>query len=654
MTFTGLKLQGRFSLLVGFTKWFLLFSIFIRLFFFIGQFSEVSASFIDIIQTFTYGSFFDIGVLAFVWLLSTFYILLLPEKWIGKRLDRILTYFFFNLTLLIFVFTFFAEITFWDEFKCRFNFIAVDYLIYTFEVVENINESYPLIILIPTIVAICFGISFYFFRKHYFQKTFGNKIHFQERTFPFIVSLFIVLVFTFFIKNSDAEWSSNRYNNEISKAGIYSFFAELRNNKLDYSSFYTTISNENAFTTVRKDLGNKDSKFTRDKFSIQRQIGDSLNNSKTPNIVFVLMESMSADFMREFGNEKSITPFMDDLAQKGLLFQNLYATGTRTVRGMEAVTLSIPPTPGSSIVKRPDNAGLYTISNIFKDRNYQCNFFYGGDGYFDNMNAFFGGNGFDIYDRGRGSILQEDIKAKRFNINDSEVTFENAWGACDEDVYKKMIAVADIYYAKQKPFLNFIMTTSNHRPFTYPDKKVAIHSGTSRNGAVLYADFALQQLFEKAKSKPWFKNTIFVIIADHCASSAGKDEIDVANYHIPAIIYGNGIVSQKTNKLCSQIDIFPTLFGMLHWNYSSDFYGKDVLANDFEQRAFLGTYLKLGLMKDNKIMILYNQQKQNFYKWDKRSNNLKSIPMDEAFLNETISFYQSADYLFSNQKLSLN
>ena len=654
MAFTGSKLQGRYSLLVGFTKWFLLFSVFLRLFFFIEQFSEVSTSFIDIVQTFTYGLFFDVGVIAFVWLLSTFYILLLPEKWIGKRLDRILTYFFFNLTLLIFVFTFFAEISFWDEFRCRFNFIAVDYLIYTFEVVENINESYPLVLLIPAILAICFGISFYFLKKHYFQKTFGNKIRFQERAFPFIVSLFIVLFFSFFIKNSDGEWSSNRYNNEISKAGIYSFFAELRNNKLDYSSFYTTISNENAFTTVRKDLGNKDSKFTRDKFSIQRQIGDSLNNSKTPNIVFVLMESMSADFMREFGNEKSITPFMDDLAQKGLLFQNLYATGTRTVRGMEAVTLSIPPTPGSSIVKRPDNAGLYTVSNVFKDRNYQCNFFYGGDGYFDNMNAFFGGNGFAIYDRGRGSILQEDIKAKRYNINDNEVTFENAWGVCDEDVYNKMITVADAYYARQKPFLNFIMTTSNHKPYTYPDKKVAIPSGSSRSGAVQYADFALQQLFEKAKNRPWFKHTIFVIVADHCASSAGKDEIDVANYHIPAIIYGNGILPQKTDKLCSQIDIFPTLFGMLHWKYTSDFYGKNVLADDFEQRAFLGTYLKLGLMKKDKIMVLSNQQKQNFYRWNKIDNSLNPIPMDKSFLNETISFYQSADYLFTNHKLSVN
>lgn len=650
MNILDLKLQQRYSLLVGFTKWFLLFSFGIRLLFFIIQFSEVSASLFSIIKTFSYGFFFDIGVLAFVWLFSSFYILLMPKKWIGKSFDKIVIYCFLNITLLILVFTFFAEITFWDEFKCRFNFIAVDYLIYTFEVIENINESYPLILLVPAILLICFGISFYFLKNHFFKRTFVNQIPFKQRIVPFIISIFIVLFYGIFVKNSDAEWSSNRYNNEISKAGIYSFFAELRNNKLDYLSFYTTLPNKEAFKIVRNKLETKNSKFTFDKFSIQRQISDSLNSSKKPNVVFVLMESMSADFMREFGNKMSITPFMDDLAQKGLVFKNLYATGTRTVRGMEAVTLSMPPTPGSSIVKRPENAGLYTISNVFKNKNYQCNFFYGGDGYFDNMNAFFGGNNFDIYDRGRGSILQENIKSKRFNINDNEVTFENAWGVCDEDVYDKMIKVADSYDAKHKPFLNFIMTTSNHKPYTYPDRKVAIPSGTGRNGAVQYADFALKKLFEKSKNKPWFKNTIFIIIADHCASSAGKDEIDVAHYHIPAIIYGKEIKPQKINKLCSQIDIFPTLFGILNWNYTSDFYGKDVLANDFDERAFLGTYLKLGLMKNDKIMILSNQQKQNFYRWNKTNNNLIPIPMNNDFLTETISFYQSADYLFVNRK----
>ena len=642
----------RYKLLFDFSIWFLIFSFILRGVFVIWQFSEVNTSVWNLLRTIFYGLFFDLGVLSFVWLISTFYLLIIPKKWIGTKLDRIIIYFFFTLTLLIFVFTFFAEITFWDEFKCRFNFVAVDYLIYTFEVVKNINESYPLVILIPTMLLITFGIVFLFKKRNSFLETFATKAPFKIRIVPFAISVLFSGFFIGFIKNADAEWSENRYNNEISKAGIYSFFAELRSSQLSYDKFYSTIPNEKAFAIVRSKLKDNNTQFLSDSLTIRRNIGDSLNNNQRPNVVFVLMESMSAKFMREFGSDKTITPFMDKLAQESVLFSNLYAIGTRTVRGMEAVTLSIPPTPGSSIVKRPDNINLFTIASVFRQKNYQCNFFYGGDGYFDNMNAFFGGNGFDIYDRGRGSILSDKINAKRYNITDDEVTFENAWGACDEDMYAKLIQIADKYHAEKKPFLNFIMTTSNHRPYSYPDKKIVIPSGTSRNGAVQYADFALQQLFEKSKSKPWFKNTIFVIIADHCASSAGKDEIDVANYHIPAMIYGQNITPQKVQKLCSQIDIFPTLFGMLNWNYESNFYGKNVLNADFEERAFLGTYLKLGyLKKNNDFMILSNQKKNHFYKWDKTTNVLKKLPINQEFLIESISMYQSANYLFTHKKL---
>jgi phosphoglycerol transferase MdoB-like AlkP superfamily enzyme len=195
------------------------------------------------------------------------------------------------------------------------------------------------------------------------------------------------------------------------------------------------------------------------------------------------------------------------------------------------------------------------------------------------------------------------------------------------------------------------MTTSNHRPYTYPSKKINIASGTGRNGAVKYTDYALQQLFQKASQKAWFKNTIFVIVADHCASSAGKNEIDIANYHIPAFIVNGPVANQIVTKQCSQIDLFPTLFGMMNWNYESNFFGKNVLNNDFEERALLGTYRKLTLMKQNKVLILSDQQKQTFNEWDKTTNNLKPVPMNQAFLKDAIAWYQTADFLFTKKLL---
>lgn len=649
MSFLSKLFPSRYRLLIGFSKWFLLFSFILRVIFMIWQWGEISHLPLELLQTIVYGLFFDIGVLSFIWLFSSLYLFILPKKWIGSSFDKIAVYTFFAITTIILVFTFFAEITFWDEFKCRFNFVAVDYLIYTFEVVQNINQSYPLVILIPSMLLISFGVFLFFFKNGYFKNVFEDKIAIKFRVIPLILVFVVTSFFVIFIKNSNAEWSGNRYTNEISKAGIYSFFAELRNNKLDFPTFYSTISINKAFALVRLDLSNSHSNFLADASSIKRIVRDTIHSNQHPNVIFILMESMSADFMREFGNDKSITPFMDGLAQKSLFFNNLYATGNRTVRGMEAVTLSLPPTPGSSVVKRPNNQNLFTISNVFHQKGYQCNFFYGGDGYFDNMNAFYGGNGFDIYDRGRGSILSDAIKTTRHNINDDEVTFENAWGICDEDIYSKTIRVADEYYSKGKPFFNFVMTTSNHRPYTYPDKKIIIPSGTGRNGAVQYADFALKQLFEQSKNKPWFKNTIFILVADHCASSAGKDEIDVKNYHIPAFMVGPSIPNQKVNKLCSQIDLFPTLFGILNWEYTSNFYGKNVLEPTFEERTFMGTYLKLAQMnKSHQVMILSNQKKEQFYQWNKLDNSLKVLPMNVNYRNQTISFYQTADYLFTN------
>lgn len=652
MKLQKINCQGRFSLLCSFILWFLLVSQIVRIIFFVWQRDEVSLNIFTVFGTLLTGLFFDIGTVSFIIFPSVVYYLVFPNRWIGSWLDRILIWFFTSLGTFILVFTFFAELTFWDEFKTRFNFIAVDYLIYTHEVVANIKQSYPLPLLITGVSAITFLILFIFYKRGVFHRTFTQTANFNQKVIALITVVTSCLFYITFITNNQAEWSRNRYNAEISKSGIYSFFAAFRNNQMEYREFYTSIDNDKAFRIVRSKLKEENSTFSGVDFSVHRIISDTTNQPVKKNVVFILVESLSGSFMSEFGNKEHITPFLDSLAQKSMFFDNLYATGTRTVRGMEAITLCIPPTPGQSIVKRPENQNLFTISNVFKDKGYTSNFFYGGDGYFDNMNAFFGGNGFTIYDRGRGSVLSDKIKTTRNNISDDEVTFENAWGICDEDIYNKMIKVADQHYKKNELFFNFVMTTSNHRPYTYPDNAIDIPSGTSREGAVKYTDYALKSMFEKAKGKPWFRNTIFIIIADHCASSAGKDEVDIANYHIPAFIVNlPAEYNQKIKKQCSQIDLFPTFFSLMHWTYQSDFFGRNVLSNSFEEHALLGTYRKLVLMKKDKAMILSDQKKQAFYSWDKADNSLKPLPIDKTYLNETISWYQTADYLFTNKLL---
>ncbi len=401
-----------------------------------------------------------------------------------------------------------------------------------------------------------------------------------------------------------------------------------------------------AFKLVRNQLSDSGATFLDNNPSIRRTIKGN-SDSNRPNIIMVTIESFSADFMARFGNNKHLTPVLDSLAGESILFTNMYATGTRTVRGMEALSLAVPPTPGSSIVRRPGNENLSTIGNIFQQKGYETGFFYGGDGYFDNMNKYFGSNGYAVTDRGRNIIAKDRFAAPRNTIPDKFVQFENAWGICDEDLYDAVIRDADAKHSSGKPFYDFVMTTSNHRPYTYPGGTIDIPSGSGRDGAVKYTDYAIGKLLEKIKAKPWFKNTVLIFVADHCASSAGKNEIDIAKYHIPAMIYNlPGKEPLAIDKLSSQIDLYPTLFSLLGWNYTSNLYGKDVLSPTYQPRILLGTYQKLAYMKNDSLVILSPQQKVETFRYSKESNEQTTMPADGRLVDEAIANYQTAYYLF--------
>ena len=646
----------RLSVLKTFILIFLCFSFLIRLTFLFWNFSEVDTSFFKIGNTFIIGFLYDLGTVSFFTIPYLLYLLIIPQKWYGSLFDKIVTYFAYSIGLLIFIFSFLAEITFWEEFNRRFNFIAVDYLVYTNEVTKNIQESYPVSLLLLLLFSILFVLLFISKKRSAFSKTFNNETSFKPKLITSSIFISIALIFGLFITNKQAEQFDNRYNDELAKTGIYSFFAAFRNNELSYKEFYNTIDPEEALSVVKESYKN-DVLINPETSSIYRSIinSDSLNKPLKPNVIFICIESLSGKYLSAFGSDLNITPNLDSLATKSVFFNNLYATGTRTIRGMEAITLSIPPTPGRSIVKRNNNTGLFTIGEVFKQQGYERNFFYGGDGYFDNMNTFFGGNGFNIVDRGRGFLLDSNIKTTRKNIDDDEVTFENAWGICDEDIYSKVIKEADLAYAEQKPFFDFVMTTSNHRPYTYPEGRIDLKPSRLRENVIKYTDFAIGDFIEKAKKKPWFKNTVFVIMSDHCAFSAGRWALDVKNYHIPALIYNlPNTPNQKIDQLCSQIDMFPTLFSALNWDYNSNLFGTDVLSMKPEdERAFIGNYRKLGFLKNNKLMVLSEQKQIDYYQYNKEDNSLNPISIDANILKRTTSFYQAADYLYLNGGLKL-
>jgi phosphoglycerol transferase MdoB-like AlkP superfamily enzyme len=646
----NLQIPKRYQLLSTFGLVFLMLSFIVRISLYIWSFPNIEFSIINVVRIFATGLFFDLGTVSFFLLPYTLYLFALPNKLHGSKLDKIVTNFAFFIGSLIFIFSTFAEFTFWEEFSTRFNFIAVDYLVYTNEVVGNINESYPLPILLSIVIGAVALIIFVTKKKKVFLNTFSAKSTFKERLFITLPIVIVPLLFFLFITNKNAEWSGNRYENELSKTGIHSFFAAFRNNELSYTEFYLTQDLDESIKELKKNIiAPTDSLISQDKYSFKRLIKNEGEEQK-PNVIFICIESLSAEYLTRYGNTWGVTPFMDTLINKSINFNNLYANGTRTVRGMEAITLSIPPSPGRSIVKRKNNTGFFNIGTVFNQKGYKSSFFYGGDGYFDNMNQFFGGNGFNIVDRGRGYLMGDEFTSKRTNIEDNEVTFENAWGVCDEDIYRKVIKEADINHKNKEPFFNFVMTTSNHRPYTYPENKIDVPSGAGRHGAIKYTDYAIDQFLKMAQSKPWFDNTVFVIMADHCASSAGKREIDVDKYHIPAFIYNlKNKKPTEVNKLCSQIDFFPTLFGYFNWTYESQLLGQDITKMEqSDERAFIGNYRSLGLFKNNKLLVLGDKKSANSYKWNKKDNQLTPIDTDPKFLKEAVSYYYSNDYFYQN------
>jgi phosphoglycerol transferase MdoB-like AlkP superfamily enzyme len=585
----------------------------------------------DFLNIYIRGVVFDFSAAAYFLLPLIIYFSLAPVSLLNLRYHDYLLNLLSLVYVNILVFNSFSEIIFWDEFGKRFNFIAVDYLVYTHEVINNIRESYPMVLIFSLVFVISIFI-LAFVRKN---MDLAGRSHEKNTSKCFyktaaVYLLVMISIFNFLDQRSFADFTDNQFENELSKNGIYSLFSAFVNNTLDYQEFYRTTDKEAVMNRLEELSGFNEVK--------NNEIAVS-GPEKKYNVMLIMLESMSAEFLGVYGNRNNLTPNLDKLAEKSVFFERAYATGTRTVRGMEAVTLSMVPTPGRSIVKRPDNHNMFSSGFIFREKGYENKFIYAGYGYFDNMNDFFSHNGFDIVDR-------TDMKSK-------EISFANVWGVCDENLYDKCLSEADKSFKKGKPFFNFIMTTSNHRPYTYPDNRVDIASHTGRPGGVKYCDYALNRFLEKAESKKWFKNTLFVIIADHNGGSAGRTELPIWRYRIPFYIYAPYLIKpMKVRSLCSQVDVMPTLFGMLNWNYSSRFYGDDILGKDHKERAFIGTYQKLGLYRDDKLIILTPDKCIKEYEVTEnnlRSCKYRSINPLKTDVEDILSYYQSASYFYKNR-----
>lgn len=581
-------------------------------------------------QVFGLGTWFDLATVA--WLVAPVLLgaAILPSRWQTGRLANGARWGLLWVAAAALLFAATAEFTFWQEFDTRFNFIAVDYLLYTNEVIGNVQESYPKGWILAGIGLAALGIVVGLQRLVRFPNDGPKRSH-------RLVGLGLALALpasSLALANIDQmEATGNAFADELTGNGVFTLAAAMRRNELDYDRFYATIPQTKADEVLAR-LGMARKPLSpQEVTAVERPADRGPFLRKPKNVVLISVESLSAEFLGVYGNDKGLTPNLDRLAAEGLRFERFFATGTRTVRGLEALSLGTPPVPGQAIVRRPGNEHLATLGEALAHQGWATYFIYGGYGYFDNMNAWFRGNDYRVIDR-------TDFPSKT-------IPFENVWGVADEALFANALTALDRSEAG-KPFFAHIMTTSNHRPFTYPEGRIDIPSPGGRKGAVKYTDYAIGQFIEEAKSRPWFDDTLFVIVADHCASVAGKTKLPVEKYRIPMIFYAPALLPPATyTRMASQIDLAPTLLDVVGADGAAEFFGASLFrAEPGPERAFVSNYQELGYYKDGTLTVLLPQRRVQSYRIEPETFAATETDVDEALLEEAIAWYQTASRSF--------
>jgi len=296
--------------------------------------------------------------------------------------------------------------------------------------------------------------------------------------------------------------------------------------------------------------------------STHHQFGDQSQPSTPKNIVIIVEESLGARFVGSLGG-LPLTSHLDAWSNKGLWLTNLYATGIRSARGLEAIVSSFPPSSSRSVLKLGKSQGsFYTMAHTLSNLGYRNYFIYGGEGHFDNMKGFFLSNGFDA----------------TIDINDyDEFEFKGTWGVSDEDLFNK---AHSLMLEEQAPFFTLIFTSSFHTPYEFPDGKIELvtQEKNTKQNSVKYADYALGQYLEKASQSKYWKDSIFLIVADHGERPRGRALVPIESYHIPGLIIADGLAPRHFDKVTSHIDLLPTLLSLANISGTAPFIGHNILS----------------------------------------------------------------------------
>ena len=588
----------------------------------------------------------DIILLSYILVLPTVLICLLPDKYLQFIKFFFSIYFIFFLFLVLFMEL--ATRDFINEYDTRPNNLFVDYLIYPKEVIGTLLKSY-LSSIVSTFVIL--GLALYFTIKKVSKLFYPKFTAYKTKLvlFPLVAFLLVFglrssLTSKRPINSSNAVFSTDQMTNCLGLNSLYTvgFAIYSMKNEGNSEKMYGKMDSKEAIRRVKTYMNVPDADFTDSELPLSPLQKSSNLKQRPYNLVIFLQESLGAEYVGSLGG-LPLTPEFDKLTKEGLLFTNLYCTGTRSVRGIEAVITGLFPSPSESVVKLSNSqTGFFTLAAALKEKGYHTSFIYGGMANFDNMASFFNGNGFE-------DIIEEP------DFSNDKSALEGTWGYSDEDLVVK----ANNYYKSKgdKPFFSLMFSTSNHEPFEFPDGRIELYDKKKQtvNNAMKYADFSIGKFFELAKKESYFKNTIFIIIADHNTRTYGKNLVPINKFHIPALIIGPGIAMGTIyDKLSSQIDIPPTLLDMIGINITTPMPGRDLLKlpETTNGRSIMQFNGNNAFRVGNQVVILQPFKEAVQFEL-KNDTTFIPVKLNPELAKDALANVATASYLYKERKYKL-
>ena len=407
-------------------------------------------------------------------------------------------------------------------------------------------------------------------------------------------------------------------------------------NERSASAVYGKMPEEEMQSIVRATAGFEGAPIDPTYPSLHRQQA-TRQDGKPLNLVIILEESLGAQFVGSLGGA-GYTPELDKLANEGWWLERTYATGTRSARGLEAVTTGFLPTPAEAVLKLPrSQRDFFTLGALLDTFGYHTRFLYGGEAHFDNMRSFFFGNGFN-----------EVVDRATFKTRPS---FVGSWGASDEDMFNELHQ--RLLDDGDKPALTVAFSVSNHTPWEYPAGRIQPEGEAASNAnAVRYADWSIGRFFEKAKQAPYWNHTVFLVVADHDARVFGASLVPVRHFHIPALIIGAGVPVKKDDHIVSQIDLAPTLLSLIGISSEHPMLGAD-LTQRYPDRAIMQYGDNYGYLKNDTLVVLRPNQPATQYHYGVQGEKLDPEAVDATLEKTALAHALWPSWAYGHQRYRL-